>query len=126
MSADPPYCTADRCVQIYRKLDAASGRIVAYGWAINYRQLSIKLSNEATPPASGDLAEVEPGPSPAPGKDTATLRATVYDSNNQPQPGVSVTLHAEAVAMSGGHSHHSDDRPKGSLGGPPPTARGRG
>ncbi len=79
---------------------------------------TIKLSNDANPPASGDLAEVEPAP--APGKDTATLRATVYDASNQPQPGVSISLRAEAVPMSGGHSHHDDNRPMGDLGGTPP------
>ena len=82
---------------------------------------TIKLSNDGTPPSSGNLAEVETSPSLAPGKDTATLRATVYDNNNQPQPGITVTLRADVVPQSGGHSHHDENRPKGNLGGTTPT-----
>jgi hypothetical protein len=68
----------------------------------------IKLSNDANPPASGNLAEVEPG------KSTTTLRATVYDSNNQPVPNVNVRLEAAAETNSGGHRHQLQ-RPPGSV-----------
>lgn len=68
----------------------------------------VKLSNDATPSASGNLAEVEPG------KTTTTLRATVYDSNNQPVPNVNVKLEVTVEAYSGGHQHN-DNRPKGLL-----------
>ena len=68
----------------------------------------VKLSNDANPPASGDLAEVEPG------KVTTTLRATVYDNNNQPVPNINVKLEVTVEAYSGGHQHN-DNRPKGLL-----------
>lgn len=83
-------------------------------FVLKQKQNTIKLSNDANPPTSGDLAEVEPA------KSINTLRATVYDSNNQPQSGISVTLRADVVPLSGGHSHNDDNRPKGNLGGPPP------
>jgi hypothetical protein len=66
------------------------------------------LSNDANPSTSGDLAEVEPG------KVTTTLRATVYDSNNQPVPNIDVELVVTIEANSGGHQHIID-RPKGLL-----------
>jgi hypothetical protein len=72
------------------------------------QQYTIKLSNDANPPASGDLAEVEPG------KATTTLRATVYDSSNQPVPNVNVKLEVTVEANSGGHLH-DNSRPRGLL-----------
>lgn len=69
---------------------------------------TIKLSKDTSPPTSGDLAEVEPG------KATTTLRATVYDNNNQPVPNVNVKLEVTVEANSGGHQHN-DNRPKGLL-----------
>ena len=72
------------------------------------QQYIIKLSNDASPPASGDLAVVEPG------KATTTLRATVYDSSNQPAPNINVKLEVTVEANTGGHQHN-DNRPKGLL-----------
>jgi hypothetical protein len=74
------------------------------------QQYTIKLSNDAGPSASGDLAEVEPG------QTTTTLRAKVYDSNNQLVPSVDVKLEVTVDANSGGHSH-DNNRPKGLLSG---------
>lgn len=68
----------------------------------------VRLSNDANSPASSDIAEIEPG------KVTTTLRATVYDSNNQPVPNINVKLEATVEAHSGGHQHN-DNRPKGLL-----------
>ena len=85
--------------------------VTMYSFEQNYR---IQLANTSGSPNPDFLAEVEPWES------INTLIATVYDSNNQPRPGVSVTLRAEVVPMSGGHSHHDDNRPMGDLGGTPP------
>lgn len=68
----------------------------------------IKLSNDVNAPASGDLAEIEPG------KVTTTLRAKVYDNNNQPVPNVKVKLEVTVEASSGGHLH-DNSRPRGLL-----------
>jgi hypothetical protein len=84
-------------------------------WGAQEEGCSIRLSGPGG--TNGALVDVEPG------KDVAGLRAevTCYDSNNQPQPGISVTLRADVGPLSGGHSHPDDNRPKGDLGGPPPT-----
>jgi hypothetical protein len=69
----------------------------------------IKLSNDASPPASGALAEVEPGLL------TTTLRARVYDSNGQLVPSANVKLEITVDSSTGGHGHHDSSRPKGLL-----------
>lgn len=71
----------------------------------------VKLSNDASPPASGDLAEVEPR------LETTTLRAKVYDSNGQLAPNANVKLEVTVDANSGGHGHTDSNRPKGLLSG---------
>lgn len=68
----------------------------------------IRLSSDINPPTSGDLAEVEPG------KTTTTLRARVYDNNNQPVPNINVKLEVAVEANSGGHQHNVN-RPKGTV-----------
>jgi hypothetical protein len=66
-------------------------------------------------PRSATLAEVEPGRVATP------LVARVYDQNHLLVPHVNVRLEARVEENSGGHQHHDTNRPKGSLGGPPPT-----
>ena len=84
--------------------DGAPG-VVYYGCE---NSIVVRLSNDTSPPTSGDLAEVEPGNA------TTTLRATVYDSNNQPVPNVNIKLEVTVEANSGGHGH-DNNRPKGLL-----------
>ena len=54
------------------------------------------------------LASIEPG------EVTTSLRATVYDDNNQPVPNVNVRLEVTVEANSGGHLHDVN-RPKGTV-----------
>lgn len=75
------------------------------------QQYTIKLSNDASLPSSGDLAEVEPG------KATTTLRAKVYGSNNQIVPNANIRLEVTVDDNSGGHGHPDINRPKGLLSG---------
>lgn len=88
---------------------------------INYireqQQYAIRLLNtdSSTPPAFGlPLARVEPDKA-------AMLAARVYDKNGQTVANVKVKLEADIIVNSGGHKHHDNNRPKGSLGGPQPT-----
>jgi hypothetical protein len=99
--SSPPVLTPDLFLSMYMYRFAQH----------NYR---IQLSNISGSSNPDFLAEVEPG------EGINTLSATVYDSNNQPQSGISVTLRADVVPLSGGHSHPDDNRPKGNLGGSPP------
>jgi len=50
------------------------------------------------------------------------LLARVYDQNDKIVPNARVQLQVNPVAKSGGHDHDDANRPKGSLGGPAPTA----
>lgn len=65
------------------------------------------------PDSSSILISVEPD-------NTAGLVAKVYDENEALVQNVDIELEVETIANSGGHQHHSNDRPKGSLGGIPP------
>ena len=73
------------------------------------QQYTIKLSNDANSSASGDLAGVEPG------KAITTLRAKVYDINNQLVPNVNIQLRVTVETNSGGHAHHNNNRPMGMV-----------
>lgn len=72
------------------------------------QHFTIRLSNDTNPLPSGDLAEVEPR------QVTTTLRARVYENNNQPVHNINISLETTVEPNSGGHVHDIN-RPRGLL-----------
>lgn len=84
-----PYCWPS-LVEVYA---------VTTGPTVTYR---IILSSDTGESSSGQLAEIEPG------QTTGTLRAKVYDNNNQLVANANIELAVDVSANSGGHQHDNN------------------
>lgn len=77
---------------------------------------SIRIEPESGMPESPEiLVSTEPGQS------SNGLVVRVYDDDGSLVPDVDIRLEVNVKENSGGHQHHSDDRPRGNVGGFNPT-----
>jgi hypothetical protein len=80
---------------------------------------TIKLSADGDPAADGNLADVEPGK-------TASLKAVVYDQQNNGVDGATIRLVVDVDARSGGHIHDDPARHSQHMGKLAPTGASGG